>query len=92
MRTLWKVLGAAAAFAFGTLLMWEFWLKDVWGVLALPRLNHYWYGIFFMLGALIFHLRRGDKRAKYFLFTVGLIWFLSDFPDFADHLGSLILG
>ncbi len=90
MKDTWKILAVAATFALGAILAWEFWLKQPWEALALPRLHHYWYGILLMLGAFALHLRRVDKRVLIFLSTVGLILFGDDLPDFISHFGVLL--
>lgn len=89
-RTHWKALLAAEAFAIGALLVWEFWLNQIWEALALPKLHHYWYGIFLMLGAFLIHQRKDNKKWKYALFAVGITWFLSDFHDFIANIASIL--
>ena len=80
------MLGAAVAIV--PLVLWKFWLEQVWVAHSLPAVHHYWYGLILLGGAAVAHLKRWDRRAKYFLFTTGGIWFVSDFPDFG-HIASI---
>lgn len=90
MKDVWKAVATAEVFAICVILVWELWMKQFWVSMDLPRLHHYWYGIFLVFGALVLHILMVDRRVQAFMYTTGLIWFGTDFPDVIDHLGLII--